>query len=164
MSESSMSDFQFGEPAAGPVATSSLGPDFPWLASRAAIELDGILIGRANPSVESIRQLAQRLGNSTNLNAGSERSFVADLPTLDIFTRALTASRTSVSTVNDAAREAWRISEELHRTPDRSQLEASQEARRQIEMLRTFCIELARNSVVYRQLIDEPDASQSFWS
>lgn len=135
---------------------SALSPELPLLATRAAIELDNILLQK-DSSLENVRLLAEQLNGSTQ-GQGTVCQFTADLPTVDVISRALIASDCKVKTIADAAMEAWRMASELNAVG-----EGEEEAAR-LKRLRTFCVELARSASIFRSMFEEAQPSSSQWS
>jgi hypothetical protein len=142
----------------GHIASSLLVPDLPLMATRAAMELDNILLERAS-SLEYVRLLADHLDRSTE-GQGSVCHFTADLPTVDVIARALVAANCPVQTMADAATAAWKMAKELHSAGE----PATEPAENQIKRLRTFCIELAKSAAIFRSMFEEPQPSSSQWS
>src|SRR4051794_11206880 len=82
---------------------SALQPDLPLLASRAAIELDNLILNRPS-ALTNVLLLAACLLNPTEQDDSSGRQFTADPATLDVLTKALGAADNQVGTIQDAAR------------------------------------------------------------
>lgn len=144
-----------------PDMLSALNPVLPLLAARAAIELDNLKLGRPS-GLENVRLLAERLTNTTEAGSGSGRQFSADPATLDIIMRALSASPKEFKTVQDVAKAAWAIAEELHSaTKDQDSSAASESS---LSKLCTFCVELAKSASIYRQLLEEAQPNHAPWS
>jgi hypothetical protein len=115
-----------------------LDPSLSFIASRAAIELDNLLLGLSD-TLDAVQQLASRLKNSAEEVSGtSVKRNLMDPEAMCVFSQAFAQTQGhSVSTVDELANEAWRIASDLH--------QAKSDARRQtLEALRSFCVALSR--------------------
>jgi hypothetical protein len=116
-------------------------PEFSLLASKAAIELDNLLLGEGS-NLESVQQLAESLRNS--LGAGAS---LVDAGTLGVFGQAIEAScpQAPVS-VSQIVVEANRVAGLLSSS-------AESPGRPALESLRAFCVALSRAAASYRMTI-----------
>jgi len=147
----------------GSEVLSVLNSDLPLLASRAAAELDNVLIGRSL-AVDNVRLLAERLNKSMGPAAEAVEEYGGDPATLNVIAHALDASHSRIKTMHDAVQEALKVAQELHsaiKSPEQSLREDSEKL---LAKLRTFCIDLARSAAIYRNMIDEGQPGQSHWS
>src|SRR5437868_4395266 len=82
----------------------ALDPDLPFLATRAAIELDTLLVGQAT-DLQAVRQLAESVRTLTEFNSESgQRRLEMDPPTVEVFNRALlSVEKVPVANINELA-------------------------------------------------------------
>jgi hypothetical protein len=130
--------------------------NLPFLASQAAIELDNRLLGSAN-GLDSVKALADRLRNATEpVNGSEKRRPLMDLPTLNVFCSALTASQGhGVKTLSDLAGEAARLAGDL----DSSSVNDDNQ---QLTQLRSFCVALSRAASAYLQSVQQMEPTHPF--
>jgi hypothetical protein len=128
----------------------ALDPKLPFLAARAAMELDSLILAQ-QPSLDSVRQLASLLQGSTIVTSGQRQSLM-DPATVDLVGRAIVSQGNQVLTITDLADAAARIANDL--------AGAEQDPQRQlIEKMREFCVALSREASAY--LFSETDAEAS---
>jgi hypothetical protein len=140
---------------------SALDPSLSYLASEAAFELDNILIGEISNEPVAVKLLAQRLQNSTEaIGAGDTRQSLMDPTTISVFSNAIAASGLArVSTLEDLAAKAWKISQDLEHSSKEVQTE-----RQSIERLRNFCVFLADSAVAQERLSRDLHFQKRNWS
>ena len=141
-----------------PNRLSALDPGLPFLASQAAIELDNLLLGR-DVELKAVKQLAERLDQSTGQVAGTEsHRSLTDPATITLFNRAVVASgKLDVRTVDELASEAGRIAHELQNSEEKSD-------KGQIKYLRTFCTHLAQSALALEQSLFKTHSRAKNWS
>ena len=124
-------------------------PDLPFLASRAAIELDNLLLGRSKTLI-SVIALATRLRNSFRLdaNGGSPRSLV-DPATLTVLGEAINRSTVHppLTSVEDLIKKACAIADDLTKKTD------PKDDRESLIWARAFCVALSHLASAYHKSI-----------
>ncbi len=140
---------------------SAFDPGLAFLASQAAFELDNVLNG-CGCEFSAVRQLAQRLQNSTErVGASEQRRSLMDPTTVSVFSDAITASGfPKVNSLEELAAEAWRISQKLAESQSGAQDQHSQ----QLERLRHFCVFLANGAIEQEQASREWQFPSRNWS
>ena len=123
-----------------------LDPFLPLLASEAALELDGILLGQSLPDEPAARELAKLLSESFfDAEAGSA-SFI-DSSVLTIIGGAMKAARWSSAAIDTAA-QFLSLGRELAGQLHAADAETDADV---LKQLREFCIQLSRFAIHYRQ-------------
>lgn len=131
------------------MAVDVLDPDLPFLASRAAVELDAILNGESTekPSVE---KLAERLRESLDEpdSPGAKRGLLIDTATETVLGQALNLadSGRQLSNLEDLRARTGEIAEQLSKP-------TSGQDSRGLELARAFCLALSRCAAAYRKSV-----------
>lgn len=115
-----------------------LDPNLSFIASRAAIELDNLLLGTSK-NLDAVHELARRLKNSAEEISGSTTMRnLMDPQSIRVFSQAYIETQgETVSTIDELAKKAWNIAGDLD--------EAKADPQRQtLERLRAFCVALSR--------------------
>ena len=132
----------------------ALDPDLPFLAARAAVELDNLILNQPT-SLDSVKQIASLLQGSTTLAAGGQRKSLMDPATVDLVGRAIIAQGDQVMTITALAEVAARIADELAST--------EQDPKRNLlEKMRTFCVALSREASAYMSPEIETESPHPF--
>lgn len=123
-------------------------PDLPFLAAKAAIELDNVLAGRGK-ELKSVRELAGALRASVECPGGGKRSAFVDPGTVTIINQAIAQSGAgAVKTVAELVQQAQSIATRLTTSdPDTE--------RTSLEWIRAFCVALSRGASAYRQRLHD---------
>ncbi len=140
-----------------------LDPDLPFLASKAAVELDTALLGK--PSLfENVKVLALRLCAATEKVQGTEDPgtlALLDSPTVEIFSRALGAAKAQrATTLAELISEAWTVANQLSKAttntenPDQAMLQT----------MRSFCVALSQSAASYQQSIHDREPRHPYRS
>jgi hypothetical protein len=121
-------------------------PNLAFLASRAAIELDGIR-QKKTTATDAVRELAERLKNSAQpIASAGESTALWDPATISLIHNAIEArGSVNIATMADLLREATEIAEQLESTTG-----ASSDAA-EINRLRSFCIGLANSAIAHER-------------
>lgn len=138
---------------------SATDPNFAFLASRAAIELDRIL--QKKPiGTEAVTELGLILKDSTQIAPGRTNPAALWNPrTISIIHNAISAEGSnSVATLDQLVREALRIAEGLESTNDGA------EDFDQVRRLRSFCIGLANSAIAYERSQVKSKIENAQWS
>lgn len=125
-----------------------LDPNLPFLASEAAIELDGLLLGRKT-ELNSVLNLASQLRNTfkTSSDGLTTRSFM-DPAIISVLGGAFNNSGAHrVTSLRDLLTEAISLADELVATKE------TMSNRDNIEWLRAFCVSLSRLTSAYHKSI-----------
>jgi len=131
-------------------------PELPFLASKAAVELDNLILGKPGDS-HAVMTLAQHLQSCVERVPGTEeyRSLM-DPATIIVFTGAVAASGIpKVQTFVDLARVAWQIANDL---------QSSDASCDTLRRLRTFCVNLAKIAVAQERSRLEMHSRHETWS
>lgn len=117
-----------------------LDGDLPLLAATAAVELDRLRLGHET-DLASARFLAERIGNSIEIEAGGTKRFSMDPPTVTVISYAAEESKwtSGPTTLDDLAKAASEIAKNLGDPASVSDM----------IRLRDFCIALSRCSASY---------------
>jgi len=123
----------------------AMDPDLPFLASRAAIELDAVLRGQ-DVGLEALRLLAEQLRNTvvTGSSNGGPRSLI-DPATLTVLGDAVNRSSSpdeAVVKIDDLIEKARKIADDLLGSTPSTRPEA-------LAWARTFCVSLSESSASY---------------
>lgn len=128
--------------------------DLPLLSSRAAIELDNLLLDQGD-SVAAVSRLADRLEESFDAQHGDgpARLLTLDTSTFSVFSDALNEAEWNggAKTVEDVIDEAWDVAQALRRVSE----EGSAVGTDLLARARDFCIVLSRLTSSYRQSVYE---------
>jgi hypothetical protein len=130
----------------------ALDSDLPLLASRAAIQLDDLIL-KKRTKTDAIQQLAEYLANSTKeVNGSGVRQSLMDPSTAEVLRRALEDSRGQgeFKTIGELVHEAWLMAEGM-RHPDASR--DTDEERPSLDRLKRFCVALSRQASSFRQSV-----------
>lgn len=130
-----------------------LDPELPLLASRAAVELDGV-IQKHNTSLVSVHRLAERLRHALPSCEPNEppRALLADAATVTILGQAVNIAdqnnppRNPLSTIDELQRRTKQIVEELGNA-------ASADSQMSFEWARAFCLALSKCAASYRKSV-----------
>jgi hypothetical protein len=120
-------------------------PDFSFLASQAAVELDNLSLGRQT-RVENVRRLGRILEASVKSTSSvGTRGAFGSTGTLGVFGRAIEASASGHPrlTMSELIDEAWKMAEQLSAS-------SGSEDKNHLKQLRTFCVALSRASASFR--------------
>ena len=137
--------------AANLPAVSILDPDLPFLASRAAIELDNLLLAQPS-SLSAVQDLGKRLREATELRtSGSDCRTLMDPPTVSAISDALSAvGSVSVKSLSELAAEAHKVAGDLQGC-------SPGQERQLIERARLFCLTLSQLATSYQQSVYDSD-------
>lgn len=114
------------------------------LASRAAIEIDNLILGQSKEQ-DSIKTLAKRLKESIHEPCrGSECKSLVNPTAVTIMGRAINkGSTTKISSVDEIIKQAQQITEALNKSTSSSD-------KQQLEAIRTFCVALSISAASHR--------------
>lgn len=128
-----------------------LDADLPMLASQAAIELDGLILGHQQP-LAAAAQLASRLQQSIPDDRSPLPKSLAS-PAFSLLSEAMVRGGVTdqpPTSVDELIREASRIARQLRGPEDPGDSDKSR-----LRQLRDFCIALSRCSAAYQRSIHE---------
>lgn len=126
-----------------------IDPDLPFLASKAAIELDNLILGRTS-DLKSVNILAEKLRHSFEIDeTNGERRSLLDPTTLTILGEAINKSETqpTVTKEKDLINKAWSIADEL------LQEKNLKDDSGRLEWARAFCVALSSLTAAYHRSI-----------
>ena len=134
-----------------------LDPDLPFLAAKAAIELDVLSRGDECP-LEALKTLGDRLNNSVNVQSGGGLRSLMDPPTLSVLGRALTQSSRGhgPKSLDELAKEARESAHKL------LQLHGKQDKPSDVDWAKAFCVALSTGAAAYRESVQDSRPSHPF--
>jgi hypothetical protein len=130
-----------------------LDSDVPFLAVKAAIELDNLKLGKTS-SLTAVRSLAARLKSSGRVPTSTAADSLFDPPTIAAMRDAIAATPFGEpKTIESLATEAWQIATKLSAlTPEPSS---------QLETLKKFCTILSERATACQYGSFSPDLPES---
>lgn len=136
----------------------AMDPELPFLAARAAIELDNLLLNRGQ-KLDAVASLAERLRNSSTRITNVQRDkALVDLSTVEILSSSVSATEQfSGSTLQDLAAKASEIAANLQTASERKSADSA------IARSRAFCVALSRCASSYTQSVYESGQTEQPW-
>ena len=126
--------------------------DLALLASRAAVEVDDLLLGRPS-TLDAVRRLADHLQSKLRLDKAPASMRLMDPTTVVMVRRAMNASGGAVNTIDELVARANEMTAEVpSATGDRGRLESA----------RGFCVALSRIADSYGPSMDDGDEPHPF--
>lgn len=130
----------------------ALDADLPFLSSRAAIELDNVVLGRPT-ELSSVKALVRRLSNSFEpIHETATPRSLMDPATLTVVSRAISGSQwtSKLTTVDQLVTEAWNLTSSMKKS---SEDRTSTPEKQVLERMRDFCVALSKCAASYRKTI-----------
>ena len=138
----------------------AIDPELPFLAAKAAVELDNLLLKRPCQQLTSVVLLAKKLEHSSARISGSvSQRKLMDLPDIEVLNNTVHATGNfSGVTLNELAIKASKIAKQLQTVGEKKGESGT------IAESRAFCVALSRCASSYMQSASESGYSEHHWS
>ncbi|WP_295577997.1 hypothetical protein [uncultured Lamprocystis sp.] len=120
-------------------------PELPFIAATAALEVDNVIHGRG-AATPNLQKLSNLLRNSTShLDHSTQPKHFMDPVSVDVFQRAIAESyNCHLNSIQDIAQKASEVAIQMASAPTKEDL---------LEILKRFCLELSRQAMTTRQMM-----------